>query len=123
MVEQLNPYLGIAILGSMTTGFLLFMLALSVWLGPKNPTATKQQPWECGGIPVGSAREQRFGVRFYLVAVLFILFDIEIMFMYPWAVSLRELGINGLLQMVGFMIVLGAGLAYVWRKGALDWNE
>ena len=72
---------------------------------------------------VGSIKDQRFNVRFYLVAMLFILFDIEVIFMYPWAVNLKELGWTGFFAMLSFIIVLGGGLLYVWKKGALDWNE
>lgn len=123
MTDEINPYFGILVLAVLGTGFLLFMLFVSSWLGPKNPTRTKQQPWECGAIPVGSVREQRFNVRFYLVAMLFILFDIEVMFMYPWAVSLEELGPAAFWQMLGFMVVLAVGLIYVWKKGVLNWND
>ena len=122
-MNDLNPYLGIILLTLVATGFLLTMVMLSSWLGPKNPTKTKQMPWECGAIPVGSVRDQRFNVRFYLVAMLFILFDIEVIFMYPWAVVLEELGAFALIQMLSFMAVLVVGLIYVWRKGVLNWND
>jgi NADH-quinone oxidoreductase subunit A len=104
-------------------GFLLTMVLLASVLGPKKITKTKQMPWECGAIPVGSVREQRFSIRFYLVAMLFILFDIEVIFMYPWAVILEQLGAFALVQMLSFMAVLVVGLIYVWRKGVLNWNE
>jgi NADH-quinone oxidoreductase subunit A len=120
---QLNPYLGILLLTGAAAGFLVTMVLLSLWLGPKNPTVTKQMPWECGAIPVGSVKDHRFNVRFYLVAMLFILFDIEVIFMYPWAVVLESLGAAALWQMLSFMAVLLVGLAYVWRKGVLNWND
>lgn len=119
----LNPYLGILLLTIAAGGFLVTMVLLSYFLGPKNPTRTKQMPWECGSIPVGSVRDQRFSVRFYLVAVVFILFDIEVIFMYPWAIILESLGTYALWQMLSFMAVLAVGLLYVWRKGVLNWNE
>lgn len=122
-MNQLNPYLGILLLTIAAGGFLLTMVGLASILGPKKVTKTKQMPWECGAIPVGSVREQRFSIRFYLVAMLFILFDIEVIFMYPWAVVLRELGVFALIQMLSFMAVLVVGLIYVWRKGVLNWNE
>lgn len=122
-MNQLNPYLGILLLTIAAGGFLLTMVGLASILGPKKVTKTKQMPWECGAIPVGSVREQRFSIRFYLVAMLFILFDIEVIFMYPWAVVLRELGVFALVQMLSFMAVLVVGLIYVWRKGVLNWNE
>lgn len=122
-MTELNPYLGIFLLTIAATGFLVTMVILSIILGPKNPTKTKQMPWECGAIPVGSVRDQRFNVRFYLIAMLFILFDIEVVFMYPWAVVLEQLGAFALWQMLSFMAVLVVGFVYVWRKGVLNWND
>jgi NADH-quinone oxidoreductase subunit A len=122
-MNELNPYLGILLLSVAAGGFLLFMVLLASWLGPKNPTKTKQMPWECGAIPVASVREHRFNIRFYLVAMLFILFDIEVIFMYPWAVVLEDLGTFALWQMLSFMAVLVVGFIYVWQKGVLNWND
>jgi NADH-quinone oxidoreductase subunit A len=122
-MTDLNPYLGIFLLTIAATGFLVTMVVLSIVLGPKNPTKTKQMPWECGAIPVGSVRDHRFNVRFYLIAMLFILFDIEVVFMYPWAVVLEQLGTFALWQMLSFMAVLVVGFVYVWRKGVLNWND
>ena len=122
-MSELNPYLGILLLTVAAGGFLITMVLLASFIGPKNSTKTKQMPWECGAVPVGSVREQRFSIRFYLVAMLFILFDIEIIFMYPWAVVLEEMGMFALLQMLSFMAVLVVGLIYVWRKGVLNWND
>lgn len=119
----LTPYVGLFFLFFLVAGFLVTMLVLSSILGPKNPTKTKQLPFECGSVSVGDMREHRFNVRFYVVAMLFILFDIEILFMYPWAVILPELGWFGFVEMLTFMVVLGVGLFYVWRKGVLDWNN
>ena len=122
-MSELNPYLGILLLSIAAGGFLVTMVLLATFLGPKKITKTKQMPWECGAIPVGSVREQRFNIRFYLVAMLFILFDIEVIFMYPWAVVLEEMGIFALYQMLSFMAVLVVGFIYVWRKGVLNWND
>ncbi|MEW5853076.1 MAG: NADH-quinone oxidoreductase subunit A [Myxococcota bacterium] len=97
------------------------MLALSQFIGPKKPTKIKQLPFECGSESVGTTR-QRFSVRFYLVALLFIVFDIEVVFLYPWAVMYRQLGLFGLVEMAVFVAVLVVGLIYVWRKGALEWE-
>lgn len=119
----MNPYLGILGLMAVAAGFLVTMLTLASVLGPKNRTRTKQLPFECGSVSVGAVQEQRFNVRFYLVAMLFILFDIEVIFMYPWAVILEELGWFGFVEMLSFAMVLVVGLIYVWRKGILDWNE
>jgi NADH-quinone oxidoreductase subunit A len=97
------------------------MIGLSVLLGPKNPTPEKLAPYECGMPAVGDARE-RHSVKFYLVAMIFLLFDIEIAFLYPWAVALPGLGWAGFVQIVTFFLVLAVGYVYVWRKGVLDWG-
>ncbi len=98
----------------------------SIFLGPHRPTPAKLSPYECGIIPTQQAR-QRFPVKFYLMAMLFIVFDIEAIFLYPWAVQLRSLvhllgGGFVLAEMFTFIGVLLIGLLYVWRKGALDWD-
>lgn len=118
----MDGYLGILVLGFFAAGFLLTMLILSSVLGPKNKTKTKQLPFECGSVSVGDMKDQRFNVRFYLIAMLFILFDIEVIFMYPWALVLRDLGWFGFLEMLTFIFILAIGLVYVWRKGVLNWN-
>ena len=102
-------------------GFALVSILLSSVLGPRKPTPEKEAPYECGMPPVGDARERQ-SVKFYLVAMIFLLFDIEVAFLYPWAMALRELGWPGLVQVVLFMALLLAGYVYVWRKGALDWG-
>jgi NADH-quinone oxidoreductase subunit A len=118
-----SPYLGVILFALCIAGFLVAMLVLSSVLGPKNPTRTKQLPFECGAVSVGAAREQRFNVRFYLVAMLFVLFDIEIIFMYPWAAVLTEIGWPGFFSMLTFMLVLAVGLIFIWKKKVLDWNS
>jgi NADH-quinone oxidoreductase subunit A len=118
---DMNPYVGIAVLILAACGFAAVMLALSYRLGPKCRTATKQLPFECGAVSVGSIRQQRFNVRYYLVAVAFVLFDVEVVFLYPWAAALEEVGWPGFFQMLVFITVLGVGLFYIWRKGVLDW--
>jgi len=90
-------------------------------LAPKKPTPEKLAPYECGMPPVGDARE-RHPVKFYLVAMIFLLFDIEIAFLYPWALALRDLGWFGFAQIVTFFAILTVGYVYVWRKGLLDWG-
>jgi NADH-quinone oxidoreductase subunit A len=103
------------------------ILVLNRLIGPRRTSAVKQGAFECGSDPIGSAR-QRFSVKFYLVAIFFIVFDIESVFMYPWAALFRDLivepgvGLLTLGEMFLFVGVLGAGLAYVWRRGALDWE-
>ena len=105
---------GIALL---VTGILLGAGAL---LRPRHPTATKAEAFECGNPPSGPAW-RRFDVKFYLTAILFIVFDVEVVFLYPWAVIFRRLGLFGFVEMAVFVLVLGLGFVYVWRKGALDW--
>ena len=97
------------------------MVTLTSILGPKKDFPDKSEPFACGKSPIGDPR-QRFSVKFYLTAVLFILFDIEAVFLYPWAAIYRRLGWFGLIEMLLFIAILGVGLLYVWKKGALKWE-
>ncbi len=103
------------------TGFAGGTLVASHFLGRRINDPAKLLPYECGVTPVGSARE-RFHTRFYLFAMLFIVFDIETVFIYPWAVVFRQLSLFGLIEMGVFIAILLAGLVYVWGKGALEWD-
>jgi NADH-quinone oxidoreductase subunit A len=94
---------------------------LGFLLGPQRPDAAKASPYECGFEAFEDAR-MKFDVRYYLVAILFILFDLEIAFLFPWAVSLREIGAQGFWAMMIFLAILVVGFAYEWKKGALDWE-
>jgi len=102
-------------------------VAMSHVLGPRKPTPEKAAPYECGMPPVGDARE-RHPIQFYLVAMIFLLFDIEVAFLYPWAMAIKRgedwggLGWVGFFQLVVFMAILFGGYVYVWRKGILDWG-
>ena len=118
----MQGWLSILIMIGLGAGFAAFSVLLSNVLGPRKPTAEKLAPYECGMPPVGDAHE-RMSVKFYLVAMIFLLFDIEVAFLYPWAMALRDLGWPGFVQVVLFMALLLAGYVYVWRKGALDWGE
>lgn len=120
---MIDPYIALLILAAIALGFLVSMLLAAQMLGPKNKTATKQLPFECGSVEVGSIRDQRFNVKFYLIAMLFILFDIEVIFMYPWALNLVELGWYGFVTMLTFVGVLFLGFVYVWKKGVFNWND
>ena len=102
-------------------GFAAGSVLMSQFLGPRKPTPEKAAPYECGMPAVGDARERQ-SVKFYLVAMIFLLFDIEIAFLYPWAVALRSLGWLGFFQILTFFLVLFVGYVYVWRKGVLDWG-
>jgi len=117
----LLSYLPILLFVLLAAGFALATLFLSSVLGPRRPSKDKLSPYECGIDPVGSARE-RFSVKFYLVAMLFIIFDIEIVFLYPWAVILQSLKLFGLVEMIVFLGILLIGLLYVWKKGGLEWT-
>jgi NADH-quinone oxidoreductase subunit A len=97
------------------------MLGISFLLGKKVRNRVKDSPYECGIVPTGSARE-RFSVKFYLVGMLFILFDIEAIFLYPWAVVYRELKMFAFCEMFVFIVLVLSGFFYIWKKGALDWS-
>jgi NADH-quinone oxidoreductase subunit A len=97
------------------------MVSINRLLGPKRPSAIKGQAFECGNPSSGSAWG-RFSVRFYLTAILFLVFDVEIVFLYPWAVELRRLGTLGLVEALVFIAILTVGLIYAWQRGALDWD-
>jgi NADH-quinone oxidoreductase subunit A len=118
----MDGWLGVVIMTALGVGFAGVMIGLSVLLGPKNPTPEKLAPYECGMPAVGNARERQ-SVKFYLVAMIFLLFDIEVAFLYPWAMSLRDLGWTGFVQIVTFFLFLTVGFVYVWRKGVLDWGS
>ena len=117
----MQGWLSILIMIALGAGFALISVLLSHLLGPRKPTPEKLAPYECGMPPVGDARERQ-SVKFYLVAMIFLLFDIEVAFLYPWAMALRDLGWTGFLQIVTFMAILLAGYVYIWRKGVLDWG-
>src|SRR5947209_6800046 len=98
------------------------IVTLSWLIGQRKPNRAKMSPYECGVEPVGDARE-RFSVKFYLVAMLFILFDVEAVFLYPWAIILRDLKMFGFWEMLVYIGIVLVGFFYIWRKGALDWSK
>ena len=118
----MQGWFSIVIMIALGAGFALVSMLLSALLGPRHPSPEKSAPYECGMPPVGDARERQ-SVKFYLVGMIFLLFDIEVAFLYPWAMALRDLGWAGLAQMVLFATLLVSGYVYVWRKGALDWGH
>jgi NADH-quinone oxidoreductase subunit A len=118
---MLNAYLPIAVLLVISTGLAFIVVGLGHLFGPRRPTARKLAPYESGMRPIGPAM-RRMPVRFYLVAVLFILFDIEVIFFLPWAVTFRQLGIFGFIEMLVFIGVLLVGYIWVWKRGALEWD-
>lgn len=114
-------YVGILILTLLAAAISGAMVLGHMLLGRKQPTPEKNEPFECGEaqlMPPG-----RFSVKFYLVAMLFIIFDIEIIFLFPWAVLYRRLGLFGFFEMASFLLILGVGLFYAWKKGALEWER
>ncbi len=118
---MLDIYLPILTLIVIAVCFAIGSVVFSRLIGQKKPSAVKLAPYECGMPPVGTARE-RFSVKFYLVAMTFIIFDIEVVFMYPWAVVFKELGLYGAAAMGVFVFVLIVGFVYEWKKGGLEWE-
>ena len=98
------------------------MFTLTSLLGPKNPTEEKMIPYECGSETTGG-RHVKLSVKFYLTAILFVIFDVEAVFIYPWAIQFRSLGAAGLITMFGFIATLALALVYCWKKGALEWEK
>jgi NADH-quinone oxidoreductase subunit A len=118
----MQGWASILIMIALGAGFALVSVLLSGVLGPRKPTPEKSAPYECGMPAIGDARERQ-SVKFYLVAMIFLLFDIEVAFLYPWAMALRDLGWSGFTQVLLFMCLLLAGYVYIWRKGVLEWGS
>jgi len=118
---MLDSYLPILVLIAIALAFALCSVVMSRLVGQKKPSTVKLAPYECGMPPVGSARE-RVSVKFYMIAMLFIVFDIEAVFLYPWAVVFKKLGLFGFVEMGVFIVILLVGYVYVWKKGALEWE-
>jgi len=113
-------YVPLLILAVIVFGFAISTVILSRLIGKPRPNDVKSATYECGVPPIGNARE-RFPVKFYLVCMLFILFDVDAAFLYPWALIFRDLGLFGLVEMGVFVMLLGGGFVYAWKVGALDW--
>ena len=118
---MVHPYLPVLVLFLFAAAVVLSLLLIAQNVGPKRPNPVKAEPFESGNPPRGDARI-RFSVKFYLVAMLFLIFDIEVVFLYPWAISFRRLGLFGLVEMGIFLFILIIGFIYAWKKGALDWD-
>ena len=118
---MLAEYLPTLLFLIVATGIGISLMVIGRFLGPRRPDAQKLSPYECGFEAFEDAR-MKFDVRYYLVAILFILFDLEIAFLFPWAVSLKEIGPTGFWAMMLFLGILVVGFAYEWKKGALDWE-
>jgi NADH-quinone oxidoreductase subunit A len=101
--------------------FAIMNIGFSLFLGTRKPTVEKLSPYECGIDPVGSAHE-RFSVKFYLIAMLFVIFDVEVVFLYPWAVAFKSLGLFGFIEMLIFIGILLVCYLYIWKRGGLEWD-
>jgi NADH-quinone oxidoreductase subunit A len=118
---MLTQYLPVVILAGLAVAFAVGSLAASSLLRPGRPTPAKLSPYECGIVPERVPRE-RFPVKFYVIAMLFIIFDIEIIFLFPWAVTFRQLGLFGLVEMAIFIGLVFVAYVYVWQRGGLEWE-
>jgi NADH-quinone oxidoreductase subunit A len=118
---MLSDYLPIVVMAGLAVVFAIASLAASSLLRPHKPNPVKLSPYECGNDPVRLPRGERFSVKFYVVAMLFIVFDIETIFLFPWAVSFRLLGMFGLVEMAIFVGLVLVAYVYIWRKGGFDW--
>jgi NADH-quinone oxidoreductase subunit A len=118
---MLRPYIPIFMFIVIATGFSIFTIVFSKLVHAEKPNAVKLEPYECGIEAQGDARD-RYSIRYYLIAMLFVIFDVETVFMFPWAVSLDELAWFGLIEMFVFLFILVVGYFYAWKKGALEWQ-
>ena len=121
LAEFLKDYLSIILFLLIALGLSFAFVAINYLASPKNPDPEKLSAYECGFEPFEDARV-KFDVRFYLIAILLIIFDLEIAFLFPWAISLGQIGIVGYWSMIIFLIILTIGFIYEWKKGALDWD-
>ena len=119
--EFLNNYFSIIVFLFLSLGLSIGFVVLNFILSPKNPDPEKLSAYECGFEPFSDSRME-FDIRFYLVAILFIIFDLEIAFLFPWAISLGNIGFVGFISMMIFLFILTIGFIYEWKKGALDWE-
>jgi NADH-quinone oxidoreductase subunit A len=123
MPSVLRDYLPIVALGVLAFVFAVVSRGVSRLLRPNRPNPVKLSPYECGNDPIRLPRGERFSVKFYVVAMLFIIFDIETIFLFPWAVGFRQLGLFGLAEMAAFIALVFVAYVYVWKSGGLDWRE
>ncbi len=121
MLEVANDYLPILIFLIIATAMALVMAILPLIVSPRRPDSEKLSQYECG-FPAFDGARSRFDVRFYLVAILFIIFDLEVAFLFPWAVALGDIGVFGFWSMMIFLALLTIGFVYEWKKGALEWE-
>ncbi len=120
-INLLQDYLPVIITMGITFLFAIGAVLAGLLLKPKNSYSEKLSPWECGVDPVGDANAGKFTVQFYIIAVLFVIFDVETLFLFPWAVVLDEIGVFAFIEMFLFIVILLVGFFYAWAKGALEW--
>jgi len=118
---MLRSYIPVFLFVLIATGFAVFAIILSRLVHADKPNTVKLEPYECGIESDGDARD-RYSIRYYLIAMLFVIFDVETIFMFPWAVSLDRLALFGLVEMLVFLFILVVGYFYAWKKGALEWQ-
>jgi NADH-quinone oxidoreductase subunit A len=123
VAAELSEYLPVLVLTILALLFAVLSLAASALLRPNRPTPAKLAPYECGIEPERLPKGERFSVRFYVVAMLFIIFDVETIFLFPWAVGFRQLGLFGLVEMAIFIGLVFVAYVYVWSRGGLDWGR
>lgn len=116
---MIDTYFPILVMMILVGGFVITMLLLSIYLGPKRHSEVKDEPFECGTVATGDV-SGRHSVKFYLVAMTFIVFDVEIVFLYPWALKLKEMGWYGFWAAMPFIVILAVGLLYEWKRGVLE---
>jgi NADH-quinone oxidoreductase subunit A len=122
VTDSVSYYVPIIVLGALSTVFAIFSLAAGAMAGPRRWNRAKLEAYECGIEPTRQPAGVRFPVKYYLTAMLFIVFDIEIIFLYPWAVAFDHLGLFGLVEMVTFIATVLVAYVYVWRRGGLEWD-
>jgi NADH-quinone oxidoreductase subunit A len=123
LASELSEYLPVVILAVLALLFAVLSLAVSALLRPNRPSPAKLAPYECGIEPERLPKGERFSVSFYTVAMLFIIFDVETIFLFPWAVGFRQLGLFGLIEMAIFIGLVFVAYVYVWQRGGLDWGQ
>jgi NADH-quinone oxidoreductase subunit A len=120
-VSQSLDFLPIGLMFIVAAGFVSLVMGVTHWMGPKRRTPIKLDTFECGIEPQGNARSP-FSIKYFLVAILFVLFDVEVIFMYPWAVNFKTLGVLGIIEMFSFIAIFLVGFFYIIKKGALKWE-
>ena len=118
---MLNQYVPVLFLIGLAIFFAVFAVVVSRFLGPRKVNQVKASPYECGMITLGPTH-QAIPVKYYIIAMLFLVFDLEVVFLYPWAVVFRQLGVYGFVEMMIFVFILLIGFIYAWKKGALEWE-